>query len=131
MLQTTDRTSFAHDSATRVMIVTPPAPKTQERKRGRIADIVSAIQSEKAEFYLADYVTKFPPATVQGIFSIAKALGYIVSVSGQYRDHNGSTRVARGKYVRRDVFDSQRVDVLTKENADLRAQLAAALAITR
>jgi hypothetical protein len=95
----------------------------QQRSKGQIQAITSAIKEEEGFFYLSDYVQKFPPATTQGVFSILKAYGDIISVSGTIEDAHGNRRVERGKYIRREVAENIELKRAKEEIEQLRAEI--------
>ena len=106
------------------IVTITPTPK-QERGKGTIQKIVDSIMKEEGPFYSSDYTEKFPPATVQGVFSILKASGQIISIAGAVQDEFGNSRVERGKYVRREVAENAELKRLREENSRLQAELAA------
>lgn len=124
MSNATKRGSHASQEAGNIVTLTDAKPK-QEREKGRINAIVESIKNEQGFFYLSDYVAKFPPATVQGMFSVLKAYGVIVSVAGSIEDANGNRRVERGKYIRKEVLENVELQQANERIAQLEAELAA------
>lgn len=83
-----------------MVAVSPVKNNGEVRQKGRIAAIINEIKAEEGFFYLSDYVQKFPPATVQGVFSILRTWGVIRSVSGFCIDQHGNRKMERGKYIK-------------------------------
>lgn len=105
----------------------PDVKPKQNREKGRIQAIVDSIKNEPGFFYSYEYVAKFPPATVQGILSVLKAYGVIMSVAGETVDANGNRRVERGKYIRTELIEknamAKEIEMLKNEVNELRSLL--------
>lgn len=88
-----------------------PDPNKSVRERGRIQAIVNSVNDEKDAFFVSDYCARFPQATVQSVFSILKACGYIISIAqtGQ-----------RGKYIRRDTYEQSQLESMKSEIVKLK-----------